>query len=97
VGNFEHDHGGHSGEGSGKEFGLVDDEGGFHEVGGAEAEVVSGPQVFGEGGEDGNVRVEFNLPGTVEDYEGFFVTGAEGFVEPVEVFEEESVGKEGLG
>lgn len=39
--------------------------------------------------------VELDLPGAVEDGEGFFIAVAEGFIEPVEVVEEESGGLRG--
>ncbi len=77
VGDFEHDHGAHGGEGAGEEFGAVDDEGGFEEVGGAEGDVegAEAGEVFDEGGDDGDVGVELDLAGEVEDDEVFFGEG----------------------
>ena len=86
---LEHDHGAHSGEGAGEEFGAVDDEGGFEEVGSAEGDVEGAEtgEVFDEGWDDGNVGIEFDLARQVEDDEIFFCEGFEGLGEEVEVLE----------
>ena len=94
MGDFEHDHRAHGGEGAGEVFGPVDDEGRFEEVGGAEADVEgSGArEVSDQGGDDGNVCVELDLSWHVNYDEVFFREGVDGFGEEVEVFEEESGG-----
>lgn len=91
-------HRAHGGEGAGKEFRAVDDEGGFEEVDGAERNVegAEAGEVFDEGGDHGDVRVQFDLAGEVDEDEVFFGEGLEGGGEEVEVFEEESVTQSGL-
>lgn len=71
---LEHDHRAHGGKSAGEEFGAVDDKGGFEEVDGAEGDVegAEASEVFDEGGDDGDVGVQFDLAGEVEDDEVFF-------------------------
>lgn len=97
VWDLEHDHGAHCGEGAGEEFGAVDDEGGFEEVGGAEGDVegAEAGQVVDEAGHDGDVGVELDLAGEVDDDEIFFRERFQGLGEEVEVLEKEPGGGEG--
>lgn len=70
---------------------MVDDEGGFEEVYGSYMDVESfrlGEEVY-EGGKDGNMGIQFDLIGYVEDDEVFFCEGIESFGQLVEVFYEE--------
>lgn len=89
---LEHDHRAHGRQRAGEELGPVDDEGRFEQVGGAEVDVegAGAGQVADEGREDGDVSVQFDLAGHVDDDEVFFRDGVEGLGEEVEVFEEES-------
>lgn len=92
---LEHDHGAHGGEGAGEEFGAVDDEGGFEEVGGAEGDVegAEAGEVVDEGGHDGDVGVELDLAGEVDDDEIFFRERFQCLGEEVEVLEKEPGGR----
>lgn len=89
---LEHDHRAHGRQRAGEELGAVDHEGRFEQVCGAEVDVegAGAGEVAHQRGEDGDVRVQLDLAGHVDDDKVFFRDGIEGFGEEVEVFEEES-------
>ncbi|KAB8345952.1 hypothetical protein FH972_023004 [Carpinus fangiana] len=68
VRHFEHQHGAHGRQGAGEELGAVDDKGTFKQVCGTHVDVQAATgQGVHDGGHDGDVGVELNLAGHVDD------------------------------
>lgn len=72
VRNFQHDHATHRTERPSKKLCLIDDECGLKEIRRAEVERHVTCEMLGQVRQDGDVRVEFYLAGTVEYCETFF-------------------------
>lgn len=90
VGHLEHHHGAHGRQGAREELGAVDDKRGFEQIGSAHADVERARhEHLDQIGEDGDVRVQLNLAGHVEDDEIVLGHVLERVGQEVEVLHEE--------